>query len=527
MGTIAGEELSPMLSSLRLQRTAESQRLRLLIYVLFYTVLVNIPYWAASREFGFMQLGWFCVEYALLGLLSLFIAPLWAAGLLFLLTAVDILCGICRSYYLTIEGCFYGRNVFHSMPASRFYATFAILLLALLTAGGAAFLQTDRMTVRSRTSAAMCLAVFCCLIAVAEVVTVVRTTGHIPKLIAAPDKIDTGRSAAERMARIPILRLLRIEYTEARIRATEKILPDEVTPVLNATDLALSSTGISSAKRREELPNLVIVLVESWGLSGNRVLNEALTQPYANPALLTRYTVQQGTVPFYGGTIAGEARELCGNSMGYGLLGSTAEQLKGCLPDRLASLGYETMALHGMDGKMFDRSSWWSTIGFQQRWFHDQFKQQALPDCAGAFIGTCDASIARWIGRRLETADANPEFIHWMTLGSHLPLPVPSGVSGADECLPSLSLRPSSALCSWYQLVGNVHSSVSQVALGKLARPTIFVIVGDHAPPFGDDAMRSSFSRSVVPYILLLPRQGNLQGHPVNGIHGAKAATSH
>ena len=513
MGLKNGEEQSSMVSSfLPHQGAAESQRLRLLIYVLFYTVFANIPYWTASREFGFMQLGWFCVEYALLGLLALFIAPVWAACLLFLLTAVDILCGICRSYYLTIEGCFYGRNLFHSMPDSRLYATLAVLLLALLTAGGAAILQTDEMTVRTRARAGVCLVAFCCLIAVAEIVTAVRTTGHIPKLIAAPDKIDTSRSATARLERIPILRLLRIEYTEAKIRATEKTPTDTVSPVLNATDLALSSAGIGSAKPREELPNLVIVLVESWGLSSNQAMNVALTHPYFTPAILARYTVQQGSVPFYGGTIAGEARELCGNSMGYRLLNSTADKLKGCLPDRLGMLGYETVALHGMDGNMFDRSNWWRTIGFQQRWFHDQFKQQALPDCAGAFIGTCDAAIAGWIGQRIERPDANPEFIHWMTLGSHLPLPVPSGVPSADECLASLSLRPGSALCSWYQLIDNVHSSVSQVALGKLARPTIFVVVGDHAPPFGDDAMRRSFSRSVVPYILLLPREGNASG---------------
>jgi phosphoglycerol transferase MdoB-like AlkP superfamily enzyme len=42
--------------------------------------------------------------------------------------------------------------------------------------------------------------------------------------------------------------------------------------------------------------------------------------------------------------------------------------------------------------------------------------------------------------------------------------------------------------------------------LAGMARPTIFVIVGDHAPPFSDTASRSQFSSAEVPYVLLLPR---------------------
>jgi phosphoglycerol transferase MdoB-like AlkP superfamily enzyme len=162
-----------------------------------------------------------------------------------------------------------------------------------------------------------------------------------------------------------------------------------------------------------------------------------------------------------------------------------------------------------MDGNMFDRSAWWNTAGFQEIWFHDQFRQQALPDCPGAFIGTCDVDIARWIGRRLETEEGAPDFIYWMTLNSHLPVPVPSALSGAAPCLESLSLQPDTAPCSLYQLIENVLESVAKVAMAKFARPTVFIIVGDHAPPFDYESARSSFSRFEVPYVLLLPRASN------------------
>jgi phosphoglycerol transferase MdoB-like AlkP superfamily enzyme len=212
-------------------------------------------------------------------------------------------------------------------------------------------------------------------------------------------------------------------------------------------------------------------------------------------------------VPFNGATVAGEARELCENSFGPHILKASATELHNCLPFRLAALGYHRIALHGMSGHMFDRLKWYGTIGFQEMWFSDQFKQQGLPDCLGAFIGTCDASIAYWMGRRLAQRNVDPDFIHWVTLNSHLPVLVPLPLAVGAPCLPSLSLSPNTPLCSWYQLISNVHQSVVRVAMTDLARPTIFVIVGDHAPPFVDPVLRKSFSRTLVPYVLLLPRQ--------------------
>jgi phosphoglycerol transferase MdoB-like AlkP superfamily enzyme len=52
-----------------------------------------------------------------------------------------------------------------------------------------------------------------------------------------------------------------------------------------------------------------------------------------------------------------------------------------------------------------------------------------------------------------------------------------------------------------------VHQSVQQVALGATARPTVFVLVGDHAPPFGDPELLAEFSSTQVPYVMLTPRQ--------------------
>jgi phosphoglycerol transferase MdoB-like AlkP superfamily enzyme len=312
-----------------------------------------------------------------------------------------------------------------------------------------------------------------------------------------------------RFARISIIRLVRQELGDAVVRAYERKGATAPMPVDSASAEALRLVNLAPGNSSRELPNLVIVVVESWGLATDSPLQQALVQPYLQPGVLAGYEVVQGTVPFYGSTIPGEARELCGSSIGFHLLNATANDLKGCLPSRLATLGYHNIALHGMNGNMFRRSTWYKTIGFQETWFNDQFRQQRLPDCPGAFAGTCDADVAAWIGRRLAKDDPHPYFIHWMTLNSHLPVLVPSTLASGAPCSPALSLSPNTALCSWYQLVANVHQSVSELAMSGLGRPTVFVIVGDHTPPFVEPAVRDRFSRSVVPYVLLIPRPNN------------------
>jgi phosphoglycerol transferase MdoB-like AlkP superfamily enzyme len=277
-------------------------------------------------------------------------------------------------------------------------------------------------------------------------------------------------------------------------------------PVPSATAVAFKASGIFSGANHGELPDIVMTVVESWGIAQDSSLQKAMVAPYLEAELLARYQVLQGSVPFYGATVAGQARELCGNEIGYYLIRAPASDLKGCLPDKLASLGYQNIAVHGMSGLMFDRLIWYRKLGFQELYFQEELEKQGLPNCAGAFLGTCDADVAAWIGRRLEEDASRPKLIHWMTLNSHLPVPVPSYLRDGAPCTSDIGLEPHTALCSWYQLVENVHRSVAQLAAGPLGRPTIFVIVGDHAPPFGDPDLRARFSQSDVPYVVLVPR---------------------
>jgi Sulfatase len=483
-----------------------TNRAQSLFFVFFYAILTNIPFWAASHWLDLLPLGWLCLEYAGVGLLALFLPQTLAAALLLLVIAADLISGVSKTYYLSPTECLSNFTSLHQLPASRLIVMVAVAFLILCVAAIAAYLPVGNIRTDHRGRTAAGLIVFMAVALSVDCGAIVRETGRLPNPFQMARPGDANKYSDLHnlwISRYPVIRLVRDQklFGHARASASQ---PDS-SPVPSAMALALSATNLTAGEISHQ-PNVVLVLLESWGINQDLDVRNSLVRPYEQPALLARYRVMQGTVPFYGSTIAGEARELCGNNIGYHLLDASSQELRGCLPDRLATSGYHAIALHGMDGHMFKRSSWYTTIGFQERWFKDSFREQGLLDCGGAFIGTCDAAIAEWIAQRLDRKDANPQFVHWMTLNSHLPVPIPAVLPAGAPCSPIPSLAQQPALCSWYQLVANVHDSVSRIAMSKLARPTVFVIVGDHAPPFASPTLRSQFSSTDVPYVLLLPR---------------------
>jgi hypothetical protein len=500
-----------------------------LFFVLFYAILANIPFWMASNSFGLVHHGVFCLEYAAVGLLALFVPRIFSAGLLLSVVATDMVCGACRTYYLSVTECLTNISIFHALSGPRRHAAVAVVLLTLLVTAIAAYLPAPSVQERHRRRAAACLIAFAIALASADCLTIVRKTGHFPNPLQSGqsgDQMQLSLANSVRLARVPIVRLIPSELEAARVRKMEISNEGSTLSVPSGAAVGIRFAGLSTSSDRQEMPNLVIVLVESWGLAASASLNDALVRPYAQSGLRARYEVIQGTVPFSGSTVPGEARELCGNSFGFHIVNASAAELRGCLPQRLAALGYRTMALHGMDGHFFARSTWYGRAGFEERWFNDRFKGSGLPDCPGAFTGTCDAAIAEWLGHRLSEHNADPYFVHWVTLNSHLPMLVPSPLADGAPCLTSIGLAPQSPLCSWYQLVANVHRSVSRLATAELGRSTIFVIVGDHAPPFADPALRGQFSSTVVPYVVLAPRVESRQANWLEAHNASGQATA-
>jgi hypothetical protein len=488
-------------------RPAPARNLYWILFVLFYAIVANIPYWTASRWLGLLPIGWFCVEYAVVGLLALFIPRILAAVLLFLVIAADLLNGVCKTYFLLPSVCLQNFRAFCDFGSGRIIAGTIALIFILLLAVVAALFPVETIRGRYRWYAALSLIVFAVTIMSADCLRIYRESGHMPNPLRGERPVDTNRFTHYGnlwFCRYPFIRIVR----------EQGWMPDSITssqydpsPISSAISHALPFIGPGTGKDGQQAPNVVLVLLESWGLGADPSMRDSLVAPYAQPDMLARYQVEQGTVHFYGTTVEGETRELCNSRMGFDIKDASAQTLQSCLPDRLAALGYDNVSVHGMGGYVFDRNTWYKNIGFSEMWFHHQLNAEGLPDCVGAFKGVCDSAIAGWIRNRLASKTANPDFVYWVTLNSHLPTPIPSGLADGASCALTPMLAQNPALCSWYQLVANVHGSVAKLAMSNLARPTIFVIVGDHTPPFVNLTLRNQFSSTDVPYVVLVPRQ--------------------
>jgi len=478
------------------------------LFVLFYAVIANSPFWVASHWLGLLPIGWVCVEYAAVGLVALVIPRAIASLLLLLMISVDILSAVSKTYYMSPTEALVNSPYLCHFSNGRLWAVAGVISVALVTTALPFLFPVEVMRMRHRVAAAASLVALILIALTIDYSTIARETGRIENpLHSRPSDVNRFSKFSNLwVGRYPLLRLSRDQALFTTVHHASVVNLGALPPAPSAAALAVRLGAVRDDKPVADMSNLVLILVESWGFDWDPAVRNALVAQYFQPNVVARYHVLQGTIPFHGSTVGGEVRELCGSGVGLKIMDVAPEGLRNCLPDRLISWGYHSVALHGMDGRFFDRSIWYRNIGFQDLWFRDRFRQRAMPECVGAFVGTCDTAIDEFIAESLRRKTTRPAFFYWVTLNSHLPAPTPSGLRSGSSCSSNAMLSSYAALCSWYQLVSNVQSSTAQLAISPLGRPTVFAIVGDHAPPFANPELRSQFSSQDVPYILLIPR---------------------
>ncbi len=206
-----------------------------------------------------------------------------------------------------------------------------------------------------------------------------------------------------------------------------------------------------------------------------------------------------GTHQFHGMTLPGEMRELCGVRLAGEVNGTAIfpRLRRDCLPARLAARGYETDALHGNGGGIYDRAAVYPAMGFRRSWFFDDLKRDdprvvACPDTA--FGAACDERV---FARALALFDGRPRFVHVMTVDTHLPIPdsvepaCPAGISGTPT------------ICRYAAKMRGSLAELGAAIRRAPVPPDRVVLYGDHAPPFFGDVERDRFVPGVVPYLVL------------------------
>jgi hypothetical protein len=477
-------------------------------FILYFCVASNIPFWIACRLLNLLPSGFFLLESLVAGLIALYVSRRLSVLLLFIFFAGDILCAVVQTYYLTSWDAVSHTAGLSALSPYRQVLIVVVALFALLYFCIPALPWLRVAAGTSRSVVAVTLIIFGIVGLIVDRSAVRKDVGGIANLLPAGHSFDSDRLTSTdglKFFRYIIWRLgvrpLLFEH-KSHLHTARSLA--EYPGMTGATQIALSQVDVSG-QETEARRDIVLVVVESWGLFNNHHSEDLLSAIYSEGGLSNRYEIQQGSVPFVGTTVYGEVRELCGSSYGFAVEQARPRELTHCLPERLNGLGYQTTAVHGMDGRLFARNEWYANVGFKDNWFQDRLLAAGLQQCGGAIRGVCDSSISSWITQRLQSSKG-PQFIYWMTLNSHLPLAVPSGLANGAACDVLPPAVSSGALCSWYQLIANVHQSIAQMAR-TVTRPTVFIIVGDHAPPFANETIRDLFSQSQVPYIILLPKE--------------------
>jgi hypothetical protein len=466
-------------------------------FLLAFLVLPNLPLLLAAGPISLLVRGYIDLDYLLIGLLSLFVPRAVTFCLLLAAIALDFVHAICVTYLFAPAEFFHVMRYGGLLSTTRIGLILAAFAITLLLCLAATACTSRRATGPQRRISFVTVSVLILLLALADL----RSARRI--LLRAADE-----HSAARITRTPTLGLIYSQMIYHRYERGLRLGGQYAMP--SATSLALNRLGDYPARDiaspLAQQPNLVLILVESWGLARDLALHRAMVEPYSDPALLARYDVLRGTMPFLGHTTSGEGRELCQSHLGAFLTQGTAPQLERCVPLRMHRAGYSTLAVHGFSGEFFDRKDWYPKLGFDDIWFHDRLQAAGLPNCEGPFWGSCDAAVAMWLGERLRRPGNSPMFAYWVTLNSHLPVSKPPDIHSPYSCNVSAITRDDAGVCSWYQLISVVNRSIHDLALTPPGRPTIFVVVGDHAPPFDKDYERSQFSQSEVPYVILLPK---------------------
>lgn len=469
---------------------------------------ISTAFWWFQTHSAVHFRGWINSEYLIL-LAIAFLFPNWSmVGVLTAELTFALIEPISHLYYFSPEDAISSLRYLAYLPPYRLFAYTSGLFLYVLTCGlGLRFALKRRLPLTRMIAA--CLVIFAAVPATCDFI---YGNLHVLGSLLGSHQSDVRST---RLSRAPIASLVGALYVSRTDHRKHEFVP-----------LPSTLTRALGQLQTNTKPDVVLVLTESWGLAYDERINRAETEPYHNLAVTRDYKVETGTTAFNGPTTAGETRELCENSRGHLGLSDPSVDYSACWPAKLSIAGYQTFAVHGFTPTMFRRKSWYQRLGFAHSMFLPELERDGVPLCDGAFTGACDIGVANWIGVRLaEMRNSQPVFIHWVTLNSHLPLAAVTDDAARQNCA-ALGIAGGVSLCSWFNRVHDVQTSVARLATQPELRPTIFVIVGDHAPPFMEEATRSRFSQSSVPWVILVPRALASKALP-NSTETAKARPIH
>lgn len=248
--------------------------------------------------------------------------------------------------------------------------------------------------------------------------------------------------------------------------------------------------------------NVVVVIVESLGYLADPVARARIAEPLNDRHITGKYVITSGHEEYFGSTTSGEMRELCNTRTPYEEFADHSGTL--CLPNKLRSEGYSTLAIHGFSSGMFDRKDWYPEIGFNKTVFGDDLLLRLPRRCGNAFRSVCDADLPPLIVKEAAKIKG-PRFIYWLTLNTHIPVSSGDALVNYGCTTAHPEFNPP-VVCRMVELWHDLFASIAKLAVDPAIGPAEILVVGDHAPPMWSRRGRSHFAPGQVAWYRLTPR---------------------
>lgn len=236
--------------------------------------------------------------------------------------------------------------------------------------------------------------------------------------------------------------------------------------------------GERASEHLKQSDKILFIVNESWGQFKNKDLHHQVIHALSEQSHRFEY-FEQGYFPFQDSTINGELRELCGLQVkGYALNRLKTNELGQCLPNLLRDKNYQTVAMHGASGRLYERYSWYPKAGFEEVIFAEHLMDKKK---CQAFRGVCDTQLSDVVKDHLSKHDKI--FFYWLTLTTHAPyelvdLEKPTSI----ECT-HYQMKDDSELCKSAKMQEQFFGSLARLVSSPEMAGVEVVVVGDHIPP--------------------------------------------
>lgn len=226
---------------------------------------------------------------------------------------------------------------------------------------------------------------------------------------------------------------------------------------------------------------VLFVIAESWGAMRTADKQQDILQEIYKQKEHFEF-IEDGKFWFTGSTVQGEMRELCSLQVGngYALRKLDDKIFANCLPNILKKQGYQTTALHGASGTLYDRYNWYGKAGFQTTWFDEHFPE--LTTCS-AFSGVCDRDLFDAVGRYFAEHQQQKSFLYWLTLTSHATYSKKDIYNQRFDCVKH-GMNDGGEVCRSTQMQVQFFDDLAKLVQRPEMKGVEVIVVGDHMPPF-------------------------------------------